>query len=1368
MNDSILDGSGQPICSSESELAVQVTGIGHVANQLQKLAIRFYGRGDSKYSNCNEEINIGEEQIASTIFKWPEDVANSANQKQLVLEVPTKQGSKITLPVIDNLLTCGSQPDIYFLGNRLYSIMPLYHFGHYVDDEQKKYTQYYGAARLGYIYIFVGNTLWRELRVSRDQEGKNIFEDINLANFRDSNNHYKDSKRSPEGVELKDVWIPGSFYNNSTPKVRIAFSDVQWSGSRINYLQNNQAACEQRSIAIMQLEQNLLAQLESTKDQMAPKIQNNITPLVSLTLLPKTRARNEAVEFLIDHPPRYLITNNYISTHQQQTQTAIKSYLADQDTSRQFNLAPNLKSGFDTSAWQYNQLANKQPYVKPEQGVQPPANQRTIDEENIYNSLQEVWTDQTPFTDTLQEARSRGVLGVLIEDPNYQITHAKERIKFLTTAFISATQQAQQDPNFRIASLIEKQRKIVEDFEKGITKQMSATGRQLFDDAVAGPIRRELHRRVNHFKAGLRYELSTNYIQHYIADYFSNYDNPIDLIGHFAHIVETLNVMSLSMASYDPLLPIEAENDPTIFSGKTPSQVVQDITTDIKNPLHQMLYPSVEFNSLQDSYTPIAQTENKGDGQFNEGLWQTISNNDSILNQEPTTLNGAAISKIREQGDVLLTTGQFPNFKVMNAAIYSLIAQMADARKRAQDNILAQQTEYQTAQKELQAAEQELNVYKKDQQRVVNSQNIKLRDLEKHQTRIANAQKALQEIEQVFQNKLQQLGAIKARIPLKELQLLRITGGESFHNLQIKLETDIRINGSTSKRYYVLGNINHVPKPTVDVGRKFSLFDENVLFDKNTRGRRTDIYLVVMPDNDPYVVQRKQQLAQQIPELEADIRKSSYAVAHIEGQLLDLNDKHIITTRSVNNASTQVATSQSKELQTGTLFRQSEKTINSRINAIAQRIERSGRVPPVLLGLELINITIVTSSLSDTVRTRGGWRAGLGFGVALADTTMATIAVLETLQAQHKLFAEHTPIARGLKTLGDKNSFLVARGLSKAVNRMIPLGIFAIANTLLSAWDAYNAFKYGDGAVYGHIAFALAGGATVMSLLAGAGASVWLGPGGWIAASILFIAAGIVLLWKLADTELEQWFKQGPFGAQQNYPALKQSDEALAVLLNMVFQPDIGIEANPFQREAQNRLKEDSVTQLTPAQIAILSNVSKANTCIILNSALMGFANTDTVIRYACRLYQYRQETKTTKITTYIRTYTPISHEILHTEITPNGAIIFTHTPKASTHRSGHFNIYQIGYLWLGATQVVSEFVKTEDETLPRFYYFPAPPFTDKVQYNPAQDSQLSLTMPATDNGIVTVSGGGELTRWTQRLKQNFWKKLLIDGNNIL
>lgn len=1365
MCDSILNGEGTAVCSSELDLAVQVTGTGHVANPLQKLAIRIDGKGNANYANTNEEINTAEKEIPSTIFKWPEDIKASQGKKQLVLEIPTTQGKKITLPVCENLQTCGSHPALYFLGNRLYSVAPLIHFGSYTDDDEKYFTQYYGAARAGYIYIFVGNTLWRELLVSRDQEGKNTFEDTDLANFRDNNHHYKDSKRETAGVKLKDIWVPGSFQNNTTPQVRIAFSDMQWSGSRINYLQSNQSQREQRTILLKETENKLIEQIFSTKDKFIPKITNYTTPLVSFTLLPPTRARNEAVEFLIDHPSKYLVTPDYITFYQQKTQADIDSFLTTSDQKRQLNLKPSRSSAFDASAWQYNQLKNKQPYIEPQQGIQPPVTQRTIDEENIYNNLQEVWTDQTPFTDSLQELRTKGILGILIEDPNYQVTCAKERIKLLASAFMTATQQAQTDPNFRIASLIEKQRKIAEEFEKGITKQMGDEGRRQYDRTVAGPIRRELHRRVNSYKQVLTNFLGADhYFQHFMADFFSNYDNPVDLVGHFSHITEVLNLMSLSMASYDPLLPVEAENDTTIFSAKGPYQVVLDITTNPRNPLHQMLYPNVEFATLHAPYKPTAQSENQGDGLFNEGLWYTISNNDSLLNQQPTTLSGAALSMIAEQADVkLLTEGQFPNFKVMNAAIYSLVAALADARKRAQENILTQQIDYQQARRELQIAEQQLNTYKRDQQRVATSRDLKLRDLQRYQTRIATAQQTLQDIEQAFHNKLEQLGAVRARIPTKELAMLRITGGQSFRNLQIQLQTTITIKGTNTQRYYVLGNIDHVPRPRANLKRNFSLFDQNVLFDSKTRGSRSDIYLIVMPENDPYVVLRRQQLTEQIPQLEAQINQSRRAVNHIEGQLLTLDNKQALTTEHVNRAETTVGTGQNLERQAGTLFRQSEKTINSRLNAIAERIERTGVVPPVLLGLELINITIVIKSFYDTRRIRGSFRAGFGLGVALGDTTMATIAVLETLQNQHQLFAKKTVVARGLKALGNKSDILIRMGLQKAVVRTIPLGILAVLNTGLSAWDAYTAFRHGDGAVYGHIVLALAGAASIMSILAGAGASVWFGPAGWIVASFLLVVAGIALLWKFSDTELEQWFKQGPFGKETNYPALKQPDEALAVLLNMVFQPNIAIEANPFQELAKERLCEQSVANLTPEQYDILLNVSQANTCIMLDTELMGFADTNTIIRYACRLYRYQETTQNFVTPTYQRTYTAITHEVLHIEITPNGAIIFTHTPKA--------NSYQQGYLWLAANQVVTEFTKPENNTggeTHQFYHFPAPPFTEKVQYNPLKDDQLTLAMPNTNRGNIGVDGSGDLTGWAQKLAQPFWKKLLIDGNNII
>jgi len=264
---------------------IEVTGINH-GDEHQ---IRFYDTLDKKAKSGIEATKQTLVLDETTIYDWDWTGEVSNN---VWLEVKTEKGEPIKLPLFRSAYQTKrkeNQEQDYLLHACLPSL-----FMQSVDAEYK--LDHIVPPRGGFIYIaykapYGSNfQLWREIEIFPGAQDS--FKDINLQSFRETpvdhltwadalkSNPIKNEKREPTGVPLKEIWIPGKKNGSKlSGSVLIAFSEVQWSAARINYLEANQDQLKER---MKRVKISKITKLPEMRKR-APELEMLVSDAVALT-----------------------------------------------------------------------------------------------------------------------------------------------------------------------------------------------------------------------------------------------------------------------------------------------------------------------------------------------------------------------------------------------------------------------------------------------------------------------------------------------------------------------------------------------------------------------------------------------------------------------------------------------------------------------------------------------------------------------------------------------------------------------------------------------------------------------------------------------------------------------------------------------------------------------------------------------------------------------------------------------------------------------------------------------------------------------------------------------------------------------------
>ncbi|WP_292953103.1 MULTISPECIES: hypothetical protein [unclassified Neptuniibacter] len=277
--------NGKTAACEKDRLHIEVTGINHGDEH----TIRFFDTLDQTAKPGIEATKQTLVQEETTIYDWDwtGEISNNA-----WLEVKTEQGDPIKLPLFKSVYETkrkDNQEQDYLLHACLPSL--------YMQsvDAQYKYD-HIAPARGGFIYIAYkaphGSKfqVWREIEVIPGDEY--TFRDVNLQSFRETpvnhmewadslkSNPIKIGQRDTTGVPLTEIWIPGKRNGSKLDgSVLIAFSEVQWTAERINYLEQNQ---DQLKLRMKRSKISKVSNLQEMRNR-SPDLEMLVSDAVELT-----------------------------------------------------------------------------------------------------------------------------------------------------------------------------------------------------------------------------------------------------------------------------------------------------------------------------------------------------------------------------------------------------------------------------------------------------------------------------------------------------------------------------------------------------------------------------------------------------------------------------------------------------------------------------------------------------------------------------------------------------------------------------------------------------------------------------------------------------------------------------------------------------------------------------------------------------------------------------------------------------------------------------------------------------------------------------------------------------------------------------
>ncbi|GAA0850346.1 hypothetical protein GCM10009113_31550 [Marinobacter szutsaonensis] len=170
----------------------------------------------------------------------------------LVLKVPTQAGGHLTLPLVERARSNIEQEE--YQENTLLRIKPLAEIQSNLPVKSGGLTFHTGRSvallRPGYLYVFRGNTLWRELEINAEgmmsdvdvQSARSEWEEAPSESFR---------ARPSVGEWQHDILVPAMLQGQTVIQdIRVAYSEVQWDWHYVRRLEQDAKALRIRTTRI--------------------------------------------------------------------------------------------------------------------------------------------------------------------------------------------------------------------------------------------------------------------------------------------------------------------------------------------------------------------------------------------------------------------------------------------------------------------------------------------------------------------------------------------------------------------------------------------------------------------------------------------------------------------------------------------------------------------------------------------------------------------------------------------------------------------------------------------------------------------------------------------------------------------------------------------------------------------------------------------------------------------------------------------------------------------------------------------------------------------------------------------------------------
>ncbi|MBN0989709.1 hypothetical protein [Amphritea pacifica] len=535
---------------------ISVSGISHSTTQ----TFQFYNSNDQVQQEYIEAKQQRMEQPGYSIFSW--DWTPETEKRNVWLSIECDEGGPIKLPLFKAVDKQEYQyrDENYEQNYHLQAVVPLTLLPSYQPQQYPE--QYMAPVRNGYIYIFRGNQLWRELEIKNKEDSGAEFRDTHLYHHREGfDKPFKKGPRKAVGKPLKDIWLPTKA-NGSPQRLHIAYSEVQWSAAYLNFLEHpdNQAILQQRTSLITHRSINVLGEKLNTTFRTM-------------------RLREPEIEQKLADPSRY--NQDLSGNHLQHLYDGV-SY--EVDSLR--NNSSSLLSTLENSTHQ-----------RLEYGARVAQYNRKMNNAGQEDSL---WQARGSI-DYLADARARQLKLMVLPDPLFELRHHTQMAMQVSACLFHILEDAGQQKYFQNAELV--QRFVVPDTLPNGQENPNHKHLDSFNYSPIGVFQRTLRsierRRCREdmalFQQTLGQTLDNPATAAVIRDITS-----LDYGASGAYVIvgNAMQALSQNLASIDPL---QDKTQDTDWPGH---DIISNFyTRGASHPLHALLYPPADQVPLDTAYT---------------------------------------------------------------------------------------------------------------------------------------------------------------------------------------------------------------------------------------------------------------------------------------------------------------------------------------------------------------------------------------------------------------------------------------------------------------------------------------------------------------------------------------------------------------------------------------------------------------------------------------------------------------------------------------------------------------------------------------------------------------------------------------------
>jgi len=246
----------------------------------------------------SDSVTFSDENLDRSVLRRAE--YDDSNPGDLVLSIPKRSGGTITVPLLKNARSNLERED--HQENTLLRLRPLAEIADdlpVVSGSNAPVHKGKGVALLrpGYLYVFRGNSLWRELEV----DASGLMSDVDLARLRadaGDSNTLKGSVRSSEGEWLSDVLVPVFLQGQGVMhEMRMAYSEVQWDWAYIRRLEQDDRAREARTTGVGHAWATIVADGLTFEKGF---------PAAEIADVSELRSRDLGIELMLENPRDFL------------------------------------------------------------------------------------------------------------------------------------------------------------------------------------------------------------------------------------------------------------------------------------------------------------------------------------------------------------------------------------------------------------------------------------------------------------------------------------------------------------------------------------------------------------------------------------------------------------------------------------------------------------------------------------------------------------------------------------------------------------------------------------------------------------------------------------------------------------------------------------------------------------------------------------------------------------------------------------------------------------------------------------------------------------------------------------------------------